>query len=177
MGGSVRNGKETIVNWVKTLENVNTIVDVGAGSGTYYNLFVEEFGMLKNARWIGLEVWKPAIEKWGIDKVYSSVINEDARTFDWTKVSNIDLVIMGDVLEHMKKEEAMALVDKVLDHSRYGIISIPVKHWPQGAINDNPYEVHVKDDWSHREVMETFSNYIIKEEKAGKIGVYLLEKK
>src|SRR6056300_534414 len=118
MGGSVRNGKETIVNWVKTLDNINTIVDVGAGSGTYYNLFVEEFSMLKDARWIGLEVWKRAIEKWGIDKVYSSVINEDARTFDWTKVSNIDLVIMGDVLEHMKKEEAVALVDKVLDHSR-----------------------------------------------------------
>lgn len=177
MGGSLRNGKETIVNWVKSLDNINTIVDVGAGAGTYYNLFVKEFNMLVNSRWIGLEVWQPTIDRWGIDKFYTSVINEDARTFDWTSISNIDLVIMGDVLEHMKKEEAVALVDKVLDNSRYGIISIPVKHWPQGAINDNPYEVHVKDDWSHREAMETFSKYIIKEEKAGKIGVFLLEKK
>lgn len=177
MGGSVRAGKSTIVEWVKQIENVNTILDIGAGAGTYYNLFVQDNGMLKNSNWLAVEAWKPYIDKFQLTKKYNNVLNEDVRKINWNNLNNIDITIMGDVLEHMTKEDAITVVDNVMSRSRYAIISIPVKHWPQGAIENNPFEIHVKDDWSMDEVNETFSKYIIKAEKAGKgIGVFLLQK-
>jgi hypothetical protein len=106
--------------------------------------------------------------------MYNTVINDDVRKLDWDMFNPVDLVIMGDVLEHMTKEESIKIVNGVMSVSRYGIISIPIKHWPQDAIGGNPFEIHVKDDWSHEEVMDTFGKYITKF-RAKKIGVYLLE--
>ena len=72
----------------------------------------------------------------------------------------------------MTKEEAIELWDKVSKTARYAIISIPIIHYPQGHEHGNPYEEHVKDDWSSEEVLETFSN--IKEYKEFDItGVYI----
>ena len=86
----------------------------------------------------------------------------------------MDLVIFGDILEHMEKEQSQELVAKALKKSKLVIISIPVKHSPQGAWGGNPFEIHVKDNWTHEEVLESFPN--ITESVAGKkIGVYLLK--
>jgi hypothetical protein len=109
-----------------------------------------------------------------LQEKYNSVIIEDVREINWDSLDHIDITFMGDVLEHMTKEQAIDLVDKVMTVSRIGIISIPTKHWPQGAVGGNPFEIHVKDDWTHSEVMDTFQKYIIEGINHGKIGTYLL---
>ena len=176
MGGSVRAGKSTIVDWIKEINDIKTILDIGAGCGTYYDLFVDTHNMLTESQWIAVEAWAPIVEKFSLKTKYQTVLTEDVRNLDWMTVPELDLVFMGDVLEHMTKDEAIAVVDKVMSKSRFGIISIPIIHWPQGIHEGNPFEVHVKDDWSMQEVSETFSKYITKEEKAGKIGIFLLSK-
>jgi small subunit ribosomal protein S7 len=58
MGTSSAEGKKEILNWV--LENkteINSILDVGAGSGTYYKLLNE----IKEFEWSALEIWKDAL--------------------------------------------------------------------------------------------------------------------
>jgi hypothetical protein len=105
--------------------------------------------------------------------LYDRIINEDARKLDWSTLPKVDLVIFGDVLEHMTKEESQMLVSQALTISKYVVISIPIVHSPQGAYGGNPFEIHVKDNWTHQEVLESFP-YIIVSNGSKKIGVYWL---
>jgi len=45
-----------------------------------------------------------------------------------------------------------------------GIISIPITHFHQDAANGNPYETHVKEDWTTKEVLDSFHSIILKHE-------------
>lgn len=176
MGISSKQGKPETVNWVnKHKDSIDNILDVGAGSGTYYKLL----SPIKSFNWSAIEAWKNYIEQFDLEKMYNVVYNEDVRSFEWKE--HYDLVIAGDILEHMSKQEAEDIVQKILDHTKTLIISIPITHMPQEAINDNPYEFHVKDDWDHQEVLDTWGNLIkefwIPTGKKIQVGVYWLSKK
>ena len=172
---SSKQGKKQTVEWIQEAGDIKTIFDVGAGAGTYPKLLKETHKILTDANWIGIEAWTDYIKEYDLESKYNTLYNEDIRTFNWSKVPNIDLTIFGDILEHMTKEEAQSLVNTALDHSKYISISIPVKHMPQGASYGNPFEIHVKDNWTHDEVLESFP-YIKKSHKLKSIGVYWLSK-
>lgn len=141
--------------WIlsKIIDNkVSTILDVGAGSGTYADYFASNKRRFKIA---ALEVWKPYIDEYELAKKYYKVYEADVRehqNFDF------DLVIFGDILEHMNKEDALEVWDRVSQQARFAVIAIPIIHYHQGPINDNPYEEHVKEDWTNEEVLESFSH-------------------
>jgi 2-polyprenyl-3-methyl-5-hydroxy-6-metoxy-1,4-benzoquinol methylase len=176
MGTSSKQGKSETVIWVeKNKDSINNILDIGAGSGTYYKLL----SPIKSFKWLAIEAWKNYIDEFNLEKMYDIVYNDDVRNFKWNE--QYDLVIAGDILEHITKQEAEAVVKKILDHTKTLIISIPITHMPQEAINDNPYEYHVKDDWSHQEVLATWGD-LIKEHwiptgKKVQVGVYWLSNK
>jgi len=77
----------------------------------------------------------------------------------------------------MTKDEAISLVDNILNNAKVLIISIPIVHMPQDAYEGNPFEIHVKDNWSHEEILATWPSKIkrsyIKSRKAI-LGVYWL---
>lgn len=175
MPSSNKEGKSVIREWVTEFSpNVNTVLDLGVGNGTYHRLFSKKSDVLRNAHWIGIEAWQPYITEFDLENRYNSIINQDIRTVDYSKLGTIDLVFAGDVLEHISKEESIMVVDNILKVAKRIIISIPIVHWPQGEEGGNPYEAHVKDDWSHEEMIETFPQ--IKRSWTGNsIGVYLLE--
>jgi glycosyltransferase involved in cell wall biosynthesis len=126
-----------------------TGLDIGCGSGTYAKMFPD-------ARWSGVEVWEPYVEQFGLRDHYDDLEVVDAR--DWRPTASADVAIAGDVLEHMTVEEAKALVDKLRAVANYVIISIPIGHYPQDEFEGNPYEAHVKDDWTDAEVREVFGD-------------------
>ena len=176
MPRSSNEGKEQIKNWVTTINIKHlSILDVATGRGTYYDLF-NNLDNLKNCKWTGIEIWPRWIKKFALKEKYDVFFQEDVRKFNYsTHTPNVDITFAGDVLEHMTKEEAIQLVNTLLCVTDNLFISIPIVYMPQGADGGNPYEVHVKPDWSHSEVLETFSN--IKESWQGKeIGVYWLSK-
>lgn len=179
MGTSLSTGKDQILDWFKKNEhNVQSIIDIGPGKGTYYNLLSNN-NVCSNTTWTGIEAWKNYIEQFKLEEKYNFIINQDVRTIDWNNLGKYSVAIAGDVLEHMSKEEAIVLVEKILDHCDTLIISIPIIHMPQDDVNGNPFEVHVKDDWSHTEVIETWHHYIKQHYRKGnksKIGVYWLSK-
>jgi cyclopropane fatty-acyl-phospholipid synthase-like methyltransferase len=168
--------KKIIAKWIDKLQLPRErILDLGAGMGTYHILLTDKYTTaLKDSHWIAVEVWEPYIEEFKLHEMYAEVYVEDIRIFDYSKVAPVDLTFMGDVLEHMTKEEAQEVVAKVLEVSRYAAISIPVMHWKQDALYGNPYEKHIKEDWSHTEVMNSFPHIIEGEDYDG-VGVYLLE--
>lgn len=176
MGTSSKQGKIETFNWVeKNKDNINNILDIGAGSGTYYKLL----SPIKKFKWTAVEGWNSYIKEFNLSEMYDEIYNEDVRNFVWKE--KYDLVIAGDILEHMSKQDAEILVEKILDNSNTLIISIPITHMPQEEINGNPYEFHVKDDWSHQEVLDAWGRYIkefwIPTGKKVQVGVYWLSKK
>lgn len=173
MPTSSNKGKKDFLRWLSEIKNINLILDIGCGEGTYPKLLKEKTSI--NATWYGVEAWTDYISEFNLNDLYNVILNQDAKTIDWKALPIFDLVIFGDVLEHMTKDESITLVSKALDHSKFVFISIPIVHSPQGEVNGNPYEVHVKDDWTHEEVLDTFP-FIQKSHVAKKIGIYLLSK-
>jgi len=77
----------------------------------------------------------------------------------------------------MTKEEAIILVDNILKNTNTLIISIPVIYSPQDDVGGNPFEIHVKPDWSVDEIREIWGDKIKMEWRKGKksfIGVFWL---
>lgn len=179
-GTSNRSGKPITLEWFKENEHTITrILDIGAGSGTYIDLIKHEHSLCQNAEWIAVEAWQEYINKYQLTEKYSTVLHQDACTLNWEEMGEFSVAIAGDVLEHMTKDAAIQLVENVLHHCKTLIISIPIVHMPQEEIEGNPFEVHVKDDWSHEEVMSTWEQYIVDHYRKGsksKIGVYWLSK-
>jgi len=171
MPGSWPTGKAFIRNVIKALKP-KTVLDVGAGSGTYVNLM--RASTAHDCAWTGVEVWQPYVEKFGLDKLYDELVVADIR--HWVVPKRYDLGIAGDVLEHMTAAEAVDVLKKLRDNCDVVVISLPVKHWPQGEHEDNPFEVHVKDDWSHEEVLQVFGVPAQQYVEDG-IGVYVYDQR
>lgn len=178
MGYSLRGGKPETAEWFKENESrIDRVLDIGAGSGTYVKLIKEEFDICKDSYWVAIEAWQPYIEKFNLVSMYDEVINTDARTLNWNLLGKFSVAIAGDVLEHMTKNEAIELVDKILKNCDTLIISIPIIYMPQDELEGNPFEIHVKPDWSHDEVIDTWKNKIKKfyrKSPKSKIAVYWL---
>ncbi len=180
MSYSLKSGKAETLAWFQANQStIKTVVDIGPGSGTYVKLIREDAQCCVDATWIGVEIWKPYIEEFKLESRYNQVLNQDVRTVDWVAL-NPDVVIAGDVLEHMTKQDAVALVDRILQVSKTLIVSIPIRHMPQDEhAYPNPHEAHIKDDWSHDEVMSTWGHYIkdsYRKSQKSKLGVYWMSK-
>ena len=179
-GYSIRNGKLETAAWFK--ENASTIdriLDIGCGSGTYSLLIKKEFKLCVNTEWVGIEAWQPYIEEFDLISLYDQVINCDARELDWDSLGKFDVAIAGDVLEHMSKEHAIKLVQELLNNCTTLIISIPIRYMAQDALAGNPFEIHVKPDWTHDEVIDTWGNNIkqmYRKSVKSKLAVYWLSK-
>lgn len=132
----------------------SNVLDVGPGFGTFSDV-------LKSNGYAGsidaVEIWQPYIDKYSLNSKYNKIYNEDIR--NW-KNFNYDVVLYGDILEHMSKEDAILVWENTKKYAKNAVITIPIIHYPQGASEGNPYEEHVKDDWTHEEVIETFDSII-----------------
>ena len=163
--GSLNNYKRSLVESINTIDRARSfpdfkqniknyifdnfteeakILDVGAGSGTYAKLLD---GRYKNLD--AVEVYEPNIIDYGLREKYSNVFLEDIRGFEY---GNYDLIIFGDILEHISIEDAKAVLEYALNHSEQVLVAIPFLN--QQRANINPYEEHIQEDLT-AEVMET----------------------
>lgn len=95
-----------------------------------------------------VEVHKPNIEKYELEKRYRKVYNKDIREMEY----NYDLVIFGDILEHLEVEDAKRVLKYAIEHSKCVIVAVPYLY-KQGIVEDNVYEIHKQDDLT-KEIME-----------------------
>ncbi|WPO74015.1 class I SAM-dependent methyltransferase [Streptomyces sp. KN37] len=124
----------------------DTVCDVGPGDGTYARLFrTAHHGVW----WTAIEIHKPYIRKYGLKNtakrtgMYDEVHNLDAREAP-DHLFHRDLVIFGDVLEHMPREDAVTLLQRAEAAGAWNIlVSAPIIEAPQGEVDGNPHEEHV----------------------------------
>src|ERR1700761_5946751 len=123
------------------------VVDVGPGVGTYAKLLAGP----DVRRITGIEVWEPYVRTYRLHEYYDEIIIGDVRE---VPIPPADVVILGDVAEHMTAGEAQDVWRRCAEAAARAVyLSIPIVHYPQQSIEDNPYEVHVEEDWSHDKVL------------------------
>lgn len=154
-GGSDPNGKRILSHWLREIAP-KTIIDVGAGQGVYARLARQ---VDPAVRVVGVEVFFPSVREYELQRLYSEIIIADVRWLSWDRVINTfspDVVILGDVLEHMPRADAIEVMDALSWRNVPTLVSLPVVHYPQGEVDGNPYEEHVHH-WSDREFREAFA--------------------
>ena len=160
------NGKNYIKEYLDKTRP-KTIVDVGAGSGTYARSCKSS-----NQHLTAIEVYEPYVPKFDLIKLYDTVIIGDVRQLE---IPKSDLIILGDVLEHMSREEARIVLDCARTRADHVIVSIPLGYYPQDEFEGNSYERHIVDNWNHEGVIKYLgkpSQYHLQ----GEIGVYVYKK-
>ena len=147
--------------------NPKTVLDVGTGMGDYLELI--KTYLSSDIAVDGVEVWEPYVKEYALEKRYDKLFIQDVR--EMVEFS-YDLVILGDVLEHMPEDDAVKLWEAISKQAKHALISIPIGHHPQGAWGGNPYEVHHEEDWSTERVLEAFPG-IIEHKEFDITGVFI----
>jgi hypothetical protein len=132
---------------------VGALLDVGAGSGTYIDLLKP---CLSQTKFYASEVFVQNITHFGLAQRYDAVFAGDIRYIDVGVLPKFDVAVFGDIFEHMEAEQAADVLRRCLLHSSAAVISIPVGYHPQDEFDGNPFERHVKEDWSLAEMQQTF---------------------
>ena len=113
------------------------VIDVGAGNGFYAKLLKE---LLDEVHVFGIEATEKYIEQFELPSFYDKIICGDIiKEIDSDEVEG-DLIIFGDVLEHLHKEEVKVVLEKADKKFNFILINSPLGFRPQE--HHNPYEVH-----------------------------------
>lgn len=151
--------------------NPTHIWDIGPGDGTYWDLMKEKG--VNGPYWTCVEVWGAYVNEYNLRDKYDVVYVEDVRRVGFpdyyeTKPAK-NLIIFGDVLEHMPEDDARLLIMRAKKSFKNILVSIPIVHAPQGEVNGNPYEAHVKH-WDFDEMHEAMGKCMAF--KGHTIGLY-----
>ena len=123
------------------------ILDVGSGEGTQYYLLGDYF---KNME--AIEIFEPNIINYELDKKYKKVYNTDIKDF---KYDYYDLIIFGDVIEHLDVKSAKKVLNYAYNRCYEMIIAVPYEY-EQGIEEDNVYEIHKQADLTPEIVLERY---------------------
>jgi hypothetical protein len=165
-------GKLVIKTWVYQQTDIKSFVDLGPGSGTYPKLLGPSY------TWKAVEIWGPYIEKFVLDKYYSEIRIGDIRYMDLPKA---DCAIIGDVLEHVPKEDAIRLFNKIDKKYNHVILSIPTNSPLEGQkyLDDpkfdgfgNKYEGHLST-WSYSELENLIPPSYNVRERVDPLAIYI----
>jgi 2-polyprenyl-3-methyl-5-hydroxy-6-metoxy-1,4-benzoquinol methylase len=108
------------------------VLDLGVGSGYYGEMIRRD---LIGVTLDGVELWDYRNPRWDS---YDKIMVEDVRTRDYAREEPYDLYLMVDIIEHMTKEEGLALLERIP-----GPVLVSTPHdFPQEA-DENPYQAHV----------------------------------
>jgi len=174
-----------IVNTIKK-SNPKSILEIGVGFGKYGFLSREYLEVYGNNNWQkkdwqvqidGVEIYAPYITE-QIKHYYNTIYNDNiVKLFKENKISNYDLILMTDVLEHLNKEDGIYVLDEIRKHSKTGILAVPLGDWRYEFDGDNKNESHISM-WEYKE----FIHSNLKDSKTypvsgKKIGVFIYENK
>jgi hypothetical protein len=116
-----------------------SILDVGAGAGKNGKL-VRQTGY--DYQLDCLEPTNNYISEYNLTSIYNTVYPYNISQFiDSLYKFNYDLVIFGDVLEHLFRSQVIDYIDYILYKCKWVIVIWP-NNMPQDDYGNNPYEIH-----------------------------------
>jgi predicted TPR repeat methyltransferase len=139
--------KDEIKRHIFSNNNVGTkMLDVGVGAGRYGRMLSDFFYI------DAVEIHAPYIERFNLNEIYNNVYNANILAFDF---SPYDYIIMGDILEHIPKYEAMNLVGKINSAGKKLLVAVPYMY-EQGESEGNVHEIHHQADLTHEIFLERY---------------------
>jgi 2-polyprenyl-3-methyl-5-hydroxy-6-metoxy-1,4-benzoquinol methylase len=135
--GSFREGKEFITGWIQArVSKGSTCLDVGACDGIWYDHLHDWLEM------DAVEIYQPNIDRYRLCARYRNTWCADILDFkyDW-----YDVIIFGDVIEHMTVEDAQKVLEYASPRCKELIVAVPFLY-RQGAAYGNRNEIHIQED-------------------------------
>lgn len=119
-GSSLLFGKKEAINFIEKMcpDKNSRILDVGPGRGIYYKMLKEKGYRNLEA----VEIYLPYIKHFELHKMYHRVFHSDILDFEY---EYYDIVIMGDVIEHLKIRNAQKVLRYAQKHSSLTIVAVP----------------------------------------------------
>lgn len=114
-----------------------TVLDIGPGYGKYGVLLREYLDPTPDID--AVEAWAPYVADHRLRGIYDNVLVDRAENLSRTELHFYDLVMMGDVIEHIEKQAALAFLDCCRG---WVVIATPVEHFDTGP-DLPPTEAHV----------------------------------
>lgn len=118
-----------------------TFLDLGAGAGKYGSMVKEINPSIET---IAVEIEKDYVEKFNLRSIYNQVWNISVADIVQPKYfdSIFDIVMVGDILEHLKKSEGIDLLNFLIYRCRWVIVEFPHRYM-QHSVNGYTSEAHI----------------------------------
>ncbi len=152
-GTSFPFGKMETINFIEaTFPDKNSkILDVGPGRGIYNALLKQKGYKFFDA----VEVYLPYIEAFELKKIYDNVFHSNIIGFEY---EHYNIVIMGDVVEHLHVQDAQRVVKYAQEHSDLVLIAVPYLMEQKGSQLDGSGD-HRQPDLTREIFLERFSGF------------------
>lgn len=140
-------GKAEAVIWAKTeFDKGSTCLDVGACDGLWQKVLGDHFVM------DAVEPYTPNANRLaGYRTIYNMEVQD--LKYEW-----YDLIIFGDVIEHMTVADAQEVLRYAYMRCKDMIVAVPFMY-EQGIINGNKYEVHIQSDLTRVNFLERYKGF------------------
>lgn len=173
MPGSATEGKELVKEFC-IKNNIQTVLDIGPGEGTYYYALQG----VEITRLDAIEVWGPYLDIYDLRSKYNNIMLADVYYFNWSLLTSYDMIILGDVVEHLDEVQGPRVIARAVENAKYVVVSLPIYGYAQGFGNDgNRHEAHLVQ-YSDASIREILKDYEILESFKGSIlGVYIFKDK
>ncbi len=123
-----------------------TILDIGCGAGKYADM-IKSLDLSCSIE--GIEPDATYISRFKLTQKYDSIFSGKIQDFIHRENINnyqVDLVIMGDILEHLWKSDGIDILNFLMYRCKKIIAVVPIKYIQNGYINedgDHPLESHI----------------------------------
>jgi len=130
----------------------NQILDVGAGQGKYGRLVTEQ---LPQSTVHAIEPTAGYIEQFGLKQIYHTVYQKTLQEFANENFRNrYNLVIFGDVLEHLYRSQVIDYLDFFLYRTDWALVLWPT-NMAQDDYGGNHWEIH-RSNFALRDLADRF---------------------
>lgn len=132
------------------------ILDIGAGQGKYGRMARE---ICPNAHLTALEIEPEYVFKFGLTELYNRVIVDSAISLLDQIDNSWDVVIMGDVIEHMPKSQGLDVLHFLVYRTRYMWVQYP-ERYIQGSLEGHKHEAHLSV-WTEADFKGLNADYVM----------------
>jgi len=135
---SKRHFDDAVESLVQLLQP-RTVLDIGAGAGKYATLIRRAYPA---AVITAIEMDREYIERFKLAEKYDAVRAIDAEQLLTEVDTDYDLVIFGDVIEHLRKSTGLDLLNFFIYRCKKMLVLFPLRD-RQGAVGGKRQEAHI----------------------------------
>lgn len=119
----------------------DNILDIGAGAGKYGELAKKINPTIKS---IAIEIEKDYTKKFNLPLIYNEVWNISATDLIKPKYydSTFDVIMIGDIIEHLLKSDGIDLLNFLVYRCRWIIVEFPHRYL-QNSVDGYQSEAHI----------------------------------